>query len=228
MSVSNKDCERTRSALEDRLLGRSGEGDPRDDAALREHLQGCPGCRDHASSLEVANQVLGGARASYFGLRHSATQLPERLAEAVERERSRPSLGWLKWTAGGPLAAVAAALTVAVGLGIYWFGIDRPEPRSEWLLGDGGGGERASVTSAPLPSSPSAQLAQLRRAALAAKTTRVAPDKPLTLSLRPPSVPRPRLSLRPSWRPGSSPRARDAAPEEGHASPGTINAPEHG
>lgn len=109
------------------LLLRSFDGpvEPEAQAALRDHLTGCPACRAKASQYGLIRDVLkGGAAAEplpYFRERV--------LAKLKERERVSPVRMWLRWAHGA--AVLSLATFILFGAGVLLFNPQEPMELSQ-------------------------------------------------------------------------------------------------
>ena len=111
------DCKRA-----ERLLLRSFDGPLEDgqQAALRDHLAGCPACRAKASQYGMIRDVLKGSAdpgpLPYFRERV--------LARLREQERQSPVRMWLKWAHRA--AAFSLAAFILFGAGVLLFKPQEP------------------------------------------------------------------------------------------------------
>lgn len=97
--ADNPDCQRTRQAWHDRA---DGLADPRAVRSMQAHLAGCPECNRYVRQMDLLSDTLGHLRAT------GERELPE------THRRPRRQV----WAQARP-AAMAAALLLVVGVGLY-------------------------------------------------------------------------------------------------------------
>jgi hypothetical protein len=137
--MSAADCERWENHLLDLAYG---EVDPRDEAEVRGHLDGCDHCRAGLARLargrslarelpqeeppaEVISAVLGAARdraRELAAARHA--ERPDESSPAPPAPPPEPVAGpwrWLVALATSPQLAMVSLLVLTVGVGLWWF-----------------------------------------------------------------------------------------------------------
>ena len=111
----------------ERLLLRSFDGPVEDgqQAALRDHLAGCPACRAQASQYGLIRDVLKGSATTeplpYFRERV--------LAKLKEQEQAAPVRMWLRWAHRA--AAFSLAAFILFGAGVLLFNPQEPMELSQ-------------------------------------------------------------------------------------------------
>ncbi|HEY8457782.1 MAG TPA: zf-HC2 domain-containing protein [Actinopolymorphaceae bacterium] len=182
-------CADARAALGVDVLGAL---EPSEQAALREHLEGCPDCRAAQAELAGVPTLLDlvSAQEVLEGLPHPGERALERLQARVRAERERELRGIRRraWWRG---AMSAAATVIVLGLGGWAFGrwafpvdpfgppiaVDTPRPTAS-----------SPSTPTPTPQSPSPQPGP-RLTAPPIEWTRVDPRSHVSATVRMNPVP---------------------------------------